>query len=60
MDTAQVTCGLTKSPCRHKETWWWNVEVAEPVSEPVSEKKKKYENWKKRKIDRGMEGVQQE
>jgi len=20
-DTAQVTCGLSKGPCRHKETW---------------------------------------
>ena len=49
MDTAQVTCGLLKGPCRHKETWWWN-----------EEEKKKYGNWKKRKIDRGMEGVQEE
>jgi len=22
MDTAQVTCGLSKGPCKHKETWW--------------------------------------
>jgi len=29
MDTTQVTCGLSKGPCRHKETWWWNEEVAE-------------------------------
>ena len=29
MDTAQVTCGLSKGPCRHKETWWWNEEVVE-------------------------------
>jgi len=21
METAQVTCGLSKGPCRHKETW---------------------------------------
>jgi len=33
MDTAQVTCGLSKGPCRHKETWWWNEEVAEAVRE---------------------------
>jgi len=26
MDTAQVTCGLSKGPCRYKETWWWNEE----------------------------------
>jgi len=51
IDTAQVTCGLSKGPFTHKETWWWNEEVAEAVKE----KKKKYGNWKKRKIDRGME-----
>jgi len=56
MDTAQVTCGLSKGPCRHKETWWWNEEVAKAVRET----KKKYGNWKKRKIGRGMEGVQEE
>ena len=31
MDTAQDICGMTKGPCRHKETWWWNEEVAEAV-----------------------------
>jgi len=40
METAQVTCGLSKGPWRHKETWWWNEEV-------VRKKKKKYGNWKK-------------
>ena len=34
---------IVKSPCRHKETWWWNEEVAEAVRE----KKRKYGNWKK-------------
>jgi len=47
MITAQATCRLSKDPCRHKETWWWNEEVAEAVRE----KKKKYGNWKKRKIN---------
>jgi len=56
METVQVTCGLSEGPCSHKETWWWNEEVAEAVRE----KKKKYGNWKKRKIDTGMEGVQEE
>jgi len=54
-ETAQVTCGLSKGPCRHKETWWRNEEDAEAVRE-----KKKYGNWKKRKLDRDMEGVQDE
>jgi len=34
------------APCRHKETWWWNEEVAEAVSK----KKKQYGNWKKEKL----------
>jgi len=56
MDTAQLTCGLSKGPCRHKETWWWNEEVAEAVRE----KKKKYGNWKKEKSTRGMERVKEQ
>jgi len=24
---------MTKGPHRHKETWWWNEEVAEAVRE---------------------------
>jgi len=41
METAQHICGMSKSPCRHKETWWWNEEVAEAVRE----KKIKYRIW---------------
>jgi len=33
METAQHICGMPKGPCRHKETWWWNEEVAEAVTE---------------------------
>jgi len=45
MDTAQVTCGLSKGPCRHKETWWWNEEVAETEKRIKVGKKKKTEWW---------------
>jgi len=45
METSQVTCGLLKGPCMHKETWWWNEEIAEAVRE----KKKKCGNWKNEK-----------
>jgi len=45
METAQVTCGFSKGPYRHKETWWYN----EKAAEAVREKKKKYGNWKKEK-----------
>ena len=34
---------MTKGPCRHKETWWRNEEVAEAVRD----KKIKYRKWKK-------------
>jgi len=56
VNKAEVTCGLTKGPGRHNKTSWWNDKVAEAVRE----NKKKYGNWKKRKIDRGIEGVQEE
>ena len=34
---------MTKGRRRHKETWWWNEEVAVAVRE----KKIKYGKWKK-------------
>ena len=37
---------MTKGTRRHKETWWWNEEVAEAVRE----KKIKNGKWKKKKI----------
>jgi len=43
METAQDICGMTKGPCRHEETWWWNEEVAETVRD----KKTEYGKWKK-------------
>jgi len=33
METAWHICGMSKGPCRHKETWWWNEEVPEAVRE---------------------------
>ena len=43
---------MTKGPCRHKETWWWNGEVAAAVRE----KKIKYGKWKKENTKKaGME-----
>jgi len=42
-ETAQDICGMTKGPCRHKETWCWNEDVAEAVRE----KKIVYGKWKK-------------
>jgi len=46
---------IVKSSCRHKETWRWNEEVGEAVK--VMKKECKLE---KRKINKGIEGVQEE
>ena len=35
--------GQPKGPCRHKETWWWNEDIAGAVRE----KKIMYGKWKK-------------
>jgi len=43
METAQDICAMTKGPRRHKETWWWNEEVAEAVRD----KKIMYGKWKR-------------
>ena len=45
METAQDICGMAKGPPRHKETWWWNEEVAEAVRN----KKIKYGKREERK-----------
>ena len=38
---------MTKGPSRHKETWWWNEEVAEAVREKqIKYRKRKKENTK--------------
>jgi len=42
-ETAPDICGMTKDPPRHKETSWWNEEVAETVRN----KKIKYEKCKR-------------
>jgi len=57
METAQVTCGLSKGPCSHKETWWWNEGVAEAVREKkksmeIGKKEKSTEGWKENKKSR--------
>jgi len=46
IETARVTCGLSKGLCRLKAMWQWNEEVAETVREM----KKKYGNWKRKNL----------
>ena len=40
---------MTKGPCRHKEMWWWNEDVAVAVRE----KKIMYGKWKKENTKEG-------
>jgi len=52
METAQDICGMTKGPCRHKETWWWNKDVAEAVREKkIMYGKREKENTKEARME---------
>ena len=42
LSEAVSVCGETKGISRHKETWWWNDEVAALVQE----KKRLFKLWK--------------
>ena len=47
LSAAAEVCGWTKGPPRHRETWWWNADVAEVVDE----KKRCYKKWQKSKAE---------
>ena len=42
---ADEVCGRTKGPPRHKQTWWWNDDVAKAVEE----KRLRFVSWRKSK-----------
>ena len=42
MKNAQEVCGWTKGKRKHRETWWWNSEVAEAVKK----KQELFRKWK--------------
>jgi len=46
---------LSKGPCSHRETWWWNEEIAIAVG-----KEEKVSKLEERKLDRDTERVQEE
>jgi len=50
LKATEETCGWTKGPPRHKETWWWNEEV----SSAVEEKKRYYKEWRRTKNEQDM------
>jgi hypothetical protein len=45
LEVADDVCGRTKGRSRHRETWWWNDEVANAVEV----KRNLYRVWRKRK-----------
>ena len=48
IEATERSCGWTKGPPRHKETWWWN----EAVDSAVKEKRKCWKEWKKGKTSK--------
>jgi hypothetical protein len=54
LDMADEVCGKTKGKQRHRETWWWNAEVAELVRE----KRRLFKIYGKSK--RGLDKVKME
>jgi len=63
METAQHICGMSEGPCRHKETWCWNEEVAEAVREKKistengREKIRRRHGWSIRSVGRMQRGL---
>jgi len=59
METAQDIHGMSKGPQRHKETWWWNEEVAEAVRERSTEsgREKKRRGRSIRRVDKMQRGL---
>ena len=45
--TAEEVCGITKGLPRHRETWWWNDDVAVAVKE----KRKCFKKWHKTRTE---------
>ena len=51
LTTAKDVCGISRQPPRHKETWWWNEEVAKAVKN----KREIFKNWQKNKTNQNRE-----
>jgi hypothetical protein len=48
LNATEEVCGWTKGPARHKETWWWNEDVANKTRE----KKKCYKEWRRTRAEK--------
>jgi len=54
LESADTVCGRTKGRPKHRETWWWNDEVAEVIKE----KQRLFKVWKKSKMDADRKAYQ--
>ena len=48
LETTNKSCGWTKGPARHKETWGWN----DNVGNSISKKCKLWKEWKEQNTDK--------
>jgi hypothetical protein len=44
---SEETCGRTKGRPRHRETWWWNEDVASAINE----KRRLFKIWRQSKLE---------
>ena len=42
LEATDETCGWTKGPARHNQTWWWNDEV----DQCIKDKRRLWKEWK--------------
>jgi hypothetical protein len=47
LTATEEVCGKTRGPARHRETWWWNEEVAAAIAE----KRRGYKEWYRTRSD---------
>src|SRR5258706_5276346 len=47
LETSEEECGRTKGLTKHRETWWWNQEVAKVVEE----KRSRFKTWNRTRTE---------
>jgi len=50
LEVSEETCGRTKGRPRHRETWWWNEDVACAMNE----KGRMFKIWRQSKVESGI------
>ena len=55
-DVAEEVLGKTRGPPKHKETWWWNKDVADAVEE----KKTAFKKWRDTRVNADYEAYKEQ